>query len=234
MDEEMELIFKYVRLPDFATLLNALFGMAAISLLVLDKSYVLQASIYILLGAMMDGLDGLLARKIEYGVFGTNLDSFADLITFGLAPAAICYALMPGVLLAIFSAFFLIAGMLRLARFNILPKSEDFIGMPITAAGVTLVLFVLAFASTEYFALVVILLLLLSCLMVSRIPYPKIRDRKLLVIVGSLLLLAIAAFYLNIKALDTSAAVLLSYILLALMALYIMIPPARRALHKKQ
>lgn len=231
IEAKMERIFKYLRLPDFATILNALFGVAAIFLILQDRNEALQAAILILLGAMMDGLDGLLARKVEYGILGANLDSFADLITFGLAPAALCYVFLSSILIAIFAAFFLICGMLRLARFNILPKSEGFTGMPITAAGVFIALYVLAFNNSDTFKFIIPLLLLLSFLMVSRIPYPKIRDRRLLVLFGAIFASTVAGFYLNLKVLNTQLFVLSADILLALVSLYILIPIAWRALH---
>lgn len=228
MKGEVELI-KYLRVPDFITILNALFGLGAVFLILQDRSQVLLASIFILLGACMDGLDGLLARKLQHGVLGANLDSFADLITFGLAPAAICYVLIPSVFAAISSALFLITGMLRLARFNILPKTDSFTGIPITAGGVFVALFVISFKDSDLFNLIILLLLFLSYLMISRITYPKIRNRKLLVLLGGVLILTLSGYYLDIKELLQFC----SNVMLGLIALYILSPALRGIKYKK-
>jgi CDP-diacylglycerol--serine O-phosphatidyltransferase len=96
-----------------------------------------------------DGLDGRIARMTNTtSDFGRELDSIADVITFGIAPAVLAYAW--GVLFVNGPAqlsragysvafFFLLCGAVRLARFNVQtvsPKSDKkyFIGMPIPAA----------------------------------------------------------------------------------------------------
>lgn len=225
----MEALFKYLRLPDLFTILNALFGLSAVFLLSQDRGQATLASIFILIGACLDSLDGFLARKLKQGILGGNLDSFADLITFGLAPVAICYILLSSVLTAICSALFLICGMLRLARFNILPKTDSFIGMPITAAGLFVALFVLAFKDSTYINLIIPLLLILSYLMISRITYPKIRDIRLMFLLGAVLMLTLTGYYLDIKQLLQFG----SYVMLALITLYILSPTVGRIRHKK-
>lgn len=112
---------------------------------------------------LFDGLDGRIARMTgTTSDFGRELDSLADVITFGVAPAMLAWTwgfhLMPPVMLtqwhiklaqlgAIASFLFLIAGASRLARFNITsnpqpsnpgrPGKKYFVGMPIPAgAGV--------------------------------------------------------------------------------------------------
>lgn len=96
-----------------------------------------------------DGLDGWIARTTHTtSDFGRELDSIADVITFGLAPAVLAYVW--GVLFAdgpaqVFRAgysvafFFLLCGAVRLARFNVQsispkPEMKYFVGMPIPAA----------------------------------------------------------------------------------------------------
>ncbi len=112
---------------------------------------------------LFDGLDGRIARMTGTSSdFGRELDSLADAITFGIAPAILAWTwgfhLMPQILLtdwhikltqlgAIASFLFLVAGVSRLARFNITsnpqpsnpgrPGKKYFVGMPIPAgAGV--------------------------------------------------------------------------------------------------
>ena len=122
-----------------------------------------NAAIAIGFAVLFDGLDGRIARMTGTSSdFGRELDSLADAITFGVAPAMLAWAwgfhLMPQVLLtdwhikltqvgAIASFLFLVAGVSRLARFNITsnpqpsnlgrPGKKYFVGMPIPAgAGV--------------------------------------------------------------------------------------------------
>jgi CDP-diacylglycerol--serine O-phosphatidyltransferase len=122
-----------------------------------------NAAIAIGFAVLFDGLDGRIARMTGTSSdFGRELDSLADAITFGVAPAMLAWAwgfhLMPLVLLtewhiklsqvgAIASFLFLVAGVSRLARFNITsnpqptnpgrPGKKYFVGMPIPAgAGV--------------------------------------------------------------------------------------------------
>ncbi|HEV2108230.1 MAG TPA: CDP-alcohol phosphatidyltransferase family protein [Thermomicrobiales bacterium] len=93
----------------------------------------------ILLGMVADGVDGPLARRLRATTpMGQQLDSLADVVAFGAAPAFLFstyYGGAPdpvrfGVALA-----FVLAGAYRLARFHAGPTEEVFRGLPITAAG---------------------------------------------------------------------------------------------------
>jgi CDP-diacylglycerol--serine O-phosphatidyltransferase len=116
----------------------------------LNGDYVLAASAT-LVAFVFDGLDGKIARALNAtSDFGIQLDSLADLISFGVAPAILVYkwALEPYGRLGWMAAFLFVAcGALRLARFNVQTKKLDprfFIGLPIPAAAgvvVTTVLF---------------------------------------------------------------------------------------------
>lgn len=131
----------------------------------------------IVVAGVADAFDGLVARwlKVE-GPMGAQLDSLADVIAFGAAPAflfAAHYAsdapapLRLGVMLA-----FVAAGVFRLARFNVQPKREGFLGMPITCGGV---LFAASVAGPFVGAMVNAALVgvVLAVLMASHIPFPK-------------------------------------------------------------
>ena len=80
-------IIRLIRIPDLITILNILFGFAAILFVLNGDAY--GAIILILAAALADGVDGAVARHFESGVFGEHLDSFADIISFGVAPAVI-------------------------------------------------------------------------------------------------------------------------------------------------
>jgi CDP-diacylglycerol--serine O-phosphatidyltransferase len=136
---------------------------------------------------MADGLDGFLARKLGGSPLGANLDSLADLISFGTAPVFLAistFHLPPHIWPA--GIFFLICGTLRLARFNVVSGKSDsfFEGLPIPAAGIALSASVLLGRPT----LTIVLMLFLALLMVSSISYPKIRDLRVMLILGGIFL----------------------------------------------
>ena len=136
---------------------------------------------------MADGLDGFLARKVGGSPLGANLDSLADLISFGTAPvflAISAFSLPPHIWPA--GIFFLLCGTLRLARFNVVSGKSDsfFEGLPIPAAGIALSASVLLGRPT----LTIVLMLFLALLMTSSISYPKIRDLRVMIILGGIFL----------------------------------------------
>ena len=99
----------------------------------------------ILLASLFDYLDGFAARKLNVqSALGTQLDSFADLVTFGIAPAVIVYFVSTLSLffvengiefwLFLILGFVPLLGAIRLARFNTVEEeSSFFIGLPIPA-----------------------------------------------------------------------------------------------------
>ncbi len=129
----------------------------------------------------MDGLDGFFARKRGCSDLGRELDSLADMVSFGVLPSLILLKL--GYL---YSAIpFLLASMYRLARFNVL-KSEDFVGLPTTVSALIVSCTVaLNFPQIDIFALI------LSLLMVSGLRYFRVKNRTLTVIFGLTLILAV-------------------------------------------
>ncbi len=191
-NEQQTGIIRLIRLPDLITILNILFGFTAI-LRVLDDD-VNGAIILILAAALADGMDGAVARRIEFGVFGEQLDSFADAISFGTAPAVIYYAVASSdhhAIVCAFSAAYLICGILRLVRFSILDDPE-FRGLPITAAG-TFAVLLIYLVDSPY--LVTGVFALLSVLMISNIRYSKVRSLTILVPLAAIFVLAIVAHF---------------------------------------
>ncbi|MDD2665482.1 MAG: CDP-diacylglycerol--serine O-phosphatidyltransferase [Methanocellales archaeon] len=185
-------ILKLIKLPDLVTIVNALLGFVA--LLMVARGEIRSASVLILVAALVDGLDGFIARNIENGVFGVNLDSFADFVSFGIVPAIAGYMLINEInpyIASGFTAAYLTCGMLRLARFNISSKSKEFVGLPITASGICMALLITIQADPRILAGSY---LILSALMVSSISYPKIQDRKILMPVGIVLIFSIIIY----------------------------------------
>ncbi|MDA1197193.1 MAG: CDP-diacylglycerol--serine O-phosphatidyltransferase [Nanoarchaeota archaeon] len=128
---------KLLKLPDYLTLLNILMGLACI--LFASSDDFLLASIFLILAVVFDYLDGKAARwQGPDRDFGKQLDSLADTISFGVAPAIFGYSLIQTPLAKIIFALFIFAGVLRLARYNIMEFTGDFAGMPITVNGVVI------------------------------------------------------------------------------------------------
>lgn len=144
-------------IPTSLSVLNVFFGFTAMLLAIrastanamgfpMEAGRLLQlACISIIVAAIFDTFDGFVARLMNAtSDFGKEYDSLADVLTFGAAPALMVYvwALSQwGRLGGGFAFLFLVAGSLRLARFNTLPARTDhryFIGLPIPAAALTL------------------------------------------------------------------------------------------------
>ncbi len=176
-----------------------------------------RAAVAILFGMFFDGCDGRVARLTRtQSDFGVQLDSLADVITFGVAPALLLYkwALAPlGIWGVGVAGIYATCGALRLARFNVMASDEAgpsnyFTGLPIPlAAGMVVAVVVAATQSTEHPAMVppvpvAILSLVLSYLMVSTIRYHsfkkvKLHARELAVLASVLLFGAIVAIRLR-------------------------------------
>ncbi|MDP2424563.1 MAG: CDP-diacylglycerol--serine O-phosphatidyltransferase [Bacteroidales bacterium] len=132
-------------IPNTFTLLNLFLGCIAV-FMAFSGAYT-HAAWLIIIAAIFDFLDGTAARMLKaYSELGKQLDSLADLVSFGLAPAAIMYSLLSSaseydtpkefiVQLAALPAFLVvICSALRLAKFNFDPsQSESFRGLPTPA-----------------------------------------------------------------------------------------------------
>lgn len=174
-------------IPNLMSLLNLLCGVMAIVSIFQFELH--QASWFIVAGALLDFSDGLVARMLKaHSELGKQLDSLADVVTFGVAPGLIGYRLLFDAhglqwftLVPLMVPLF---GALRLARFNIDPRQSDaFIGIPIPAnalfwLSLPLILhyqstFPLVLMSPEWVSepyLIVPAAVLLSLLMVSSLP----------------------------------------------------------------
>lgn len=124
-------------IPGAVTAANIAVGFAAI-LLAADGRY--DRAVYLLVAAiLLDMLDGRLARWLgATSLFGKQLDSFCDVLSFGAAPAFLIYQalLRPlGAWAMAVSLIYLLAGVYRLARFNLVSdehsKARRTVGLPI-------------------------------------------------------------------------------------------------------
>jgi CDP-diacylglycerol--serine O-phosphatidyltransferase len=136
-------------IPSLFTIMNLFSGFVAIKTAMIDNNFV-AAGWFVVLGGIFDMLDGMMARLTKSSSeFGVELDSLADVVTFGVAPSAIVYKLFfyqfpgPGLLLA---AFPVICGAVRLARFNVQLVGFDkdyFRGLPIPSSAILIISYVI-------------------------------------------------------------------------------------------
>ncbi len=127
-------------LPNLATAANISVGFAAI-LVAADARFDLAVHLLVL-GIFLDMVDGRLARWLKAtSALGQQLDSFCDMVTFGIAPAFLLYRAVlyrAGVVGFAVALFYLLSGVFRLARFNLLAdahgKDKRTLGVPIPVA----------------------------------------------------------------------------------------------------
>lgn len=172
-------------LPSLVTLIALCAGLTAIRFTL--ESRFEPAMLAIVVAAVLDGLDGRLARALKSTTrFGAELDSLADFIDFGVAPAMLLYwtilRLHPG-LGWVVAMIFAIAAALRLARFNVMIDEDKpawagnfFAGMPAPAGALVgmlpLYVHLLGWPITKPLAtFAVAYVLVVALLMVSRIPH---------------------------------------------------------------
>jgi CDP-diacylglycerol--serine O-phosphatidyltransferase len=197
-------------LPSFLTLLGLCSGATAIRFAVGGDWKAAVAAI--ICAAVFDALDGKLARLFGVeGAFGAQLDSLADLVSFGIAPGILVYMWTlyhaQGAGWA-FALIFCAASAIRLARFNVesaerdpdSPQPSYFTGLPTPAAACLILLpMLLAFQfKGEAFShpwLSAAMIALMSWLMVSRVPTLSLKNvhvphqfRRAAIAMGGLLL----------------------------------------------
>ena len=222
-------------IPNMVTCCNLLSGCIA-SVMAFQANYE-AAILFIILGAIFDFFDGMLARLLNVsGPLGKELDSLADDITFGFAPSAIVFSLFkevqyPEFMSGIVDYFpytaFIIAAFsaLRLGKFNIDPRqSSSFIGLPTPANALfwgSLVVGGHSFLVSDSFnaAYLFILVILMSYLLVAELPMFSLkfknlswRDNKI-----SYIFLLVCIPLLAIFRLGGFAAIILWYILWSLL-----------------
>lgn len=152
-----------------------------------------QAALAIFFAIFFDGFDGRVARLTRtQSDFGVELDSLADVISFGVAPALLAYkwALAQLGFVGVAIAFaFATCGALRLARFNVMAQrkvpgsSKFFIGLPIPLAAGVLISLVIAYHHARLPMTtpvpIAVLVATLALLMVSTVRYRTFKDVRL-------------------------------------------------------
>ena len=136
-------------IPNAITLLNILSGTLAIYFaLTTDKLYI--AGLLILLASIFDFFDGFFARLLNaQSEFGKQLDSLADLVSFGLAPTFIMFSLINNLTdnnyLPFFSFIIIAFSAVRLAIFNITNQESEFQGLATPAFAILIASLAISF-----------------------------------------------------------------------------------------
>lgn len=153
------------------------------SLILTAHGKLVPAALLICFAVFFDIMDGRVARSLGgSSAFGEELDSLADAISFGVAPAFLTYNAYIGPSAGIWgplsASFFALCGVLRLARFNVSHvPAGPFQGLPIPAGGLTLASLVIARAPIT--PLVAIsMMCFVGALMVSSVPYCNAKRLK--------------------------------------------------------
>ena len=157
--KSMSMIRSFV-LADFITLANAGFGMAAIFLCLNQftdsrTAYFWAVFILLPLALVCDVLDGFVAHRLKrQSLLGADLDSLSDIVSFGVAPAVLGFALgLRGMWDALILIYFVNCGISRLARFNVTAealsggtgKVKYYEGTPIPTSVIIVIILGIAF-----------------------------------------------------------------------------------------
>ncbi len=171
--------------PNIFTVANLFCGF--LSIIAAAEGEPTTAAWLIILGGFLDALDGKVARiSGAQSDLGKELDSIADFLTFGVAPAFIIYTFklhMFGKWGWIIGLIYITASGYRLARFNLLAQSEEkqnFLGLTVPVAALTLASYIILcyhqWGQVRYGEYVITMMILFSALMVSQIEYDALPD----------------------------------------------------------
>ncbi len=164
---------EWVNAANCITSANLAAGFLAV-LLATDGQLV-AAGALVAVAAGLDSIDGVIARRLNLaGRFGCNLDSLADMVSFGVAPAIMLLSGSLADLRVLGGAAclgFVLAGAWRLARYPLVAHNPHWVGLPIPAAGV-----ITATAAALVLPPVPVLGLTLTVavLMISTLPFPTL------------------------------------------------------------
>jgi len=212
-------------LPSLFTVGNMFCGF--FSMVETIRGHLETAAVLIIVATFADLLDGRIARMTNtVTAFGKEYDSLADVVSFGVAPALLAFqwGLWQKPRLGLAVAFlFLVAGSIRLARFNTQHSEEtDFKGLPIPGGADAIALLVLVspepVVHSAFLPVVVLFVLGVATLMVSTLPYPSFKNVNLRKRQPTTALFFIALFF-------SLLAFAPKYILATLLSLYILSAP---------
>ncbi|HUX97454.1 MAG TPA: CDP-diacylglycerol--serine O-phosphatidyltransferase [Bacteroidales bacterium] len=232
--------------PNFITSLNLVSGFIAVILAA--EGRIVSASWFIVAAMIFDFLDGFSARILKaYSDIGKELDSLADIVSFGIAPAVIIFRLLTDafssmpmkqiylsehrdLFLIIIASIMPVCAALRLAIFNTdSSQSKNFKGLPTPASAIAVISVVIASHYSEsglfdFFvaspAMLILFTIALSLLMVSRLDLfsLKVNDLKLKGNEGRYLMILLIAISFLIMGINAAALIIPIYIISSIAA----------------
>ena len=172
-------------IPGVFTMGNVVCGF--LSILSAFEGHVTTACWFVILAGFLDALDGRVARMSNAtSQFGVELDSLADFLSFGVAPAVLVHTIKLSNLGKwgwVISVVYIMASSYRLARYNLMADSEekqDFVGMPVPVAAFGLVSYIIfsynLWDTLRYDEVLVSMIIAFSFLMVSRVQYDTLPE----------------------------------------------------------
>jgi CDP-diacylglycerol--serine O-phosphatidyltransferase len=211
-------------IPNTFTALNMIFGIVSIL-----ESRPLYAYYYLLFSLVLDNWDGLAARYFNAGSsFGEQFDSLSDLVSFGVAPAVLCYKFFSTDSLTVILIIYVLSIAIRLARFNTSKVNSAFFeGLPSPASAAAIISYMflchayqLHLSSTVHYLYIGII----SFLTISTIPFPavfkKFFSKKIY------MMSVVICFYLSISVIQGPAPFIMSttYLITSLLYAFIKKP----------
>lgn len=230
-------------IPNVFTLAAMLCGFFSILLSLEGEAHYKMAAQFIMLAMILDGLDGVLARRLNgSSEFGAELDTYVDMTAFGLAPAVLIYQVTlqnyDVVWRVLMTSLVVLSGVVRLARFKVKDPERGqggYMGLPITACGGWVAIFVFLSETRSFSldrgplaAIFIAGVLVMITLQISNVRYPK-PTKAMAVFVPCIVLVSLLFFKVNIA---IGAAV----VILMFGAGYVIFGPllaARGKLHKR-
>jgi CDP-diacylglycerol--serine O-phosphatidyltransferase len=178
-------MIKLLSVADVISITNSLFGFLAIIFIISNLSIGKELQIrvafsFILLALIADGLDGIVARKIKTSEIGEYLESMADMTSMVIAPAVFIYFIYSDLVncclyrqayLLFALILFLSFGIIRLASFHLMKNNKYFIGLPVPAS--TIILVIISFFKIE-FIYILPAVVIIGAANVSDIKFPKL------------------------------------------------------------
>ncbi len=172
--------------PGTFTMGNVVCGF--LSILSSFEGNIVAACWFVILAGFLDALDGKVARLSgTTSQFGVELDSLADFLSFGVAPAVIVHSIGLSSLGRwgwVISIVYIMAAAYRLARYNLMAESEekkDFVGLPVPTAAFGLVSYVIfsynLWDAIKYHELLISMIIVFAFLMISQIQYDAIPEQ---------------------------------------------------------
>lgn len=172
--------------PGTFTMGNVVCGF--LSVLSVMEGNVTTACWFVVLAGFLDVLDGKVARLSgTSSQFGVELDSLADFLSFGIAPAVLVYHVKLSAMGKwgwIISIVYIMASAYRLARYNLLADTEEkkgFLGLPVPGAAFGLVSYIIfsyhVWDTLQYGEALVTMIVLFAFLMVSQVEYDSFPER---------------------------------------------------------